>query len=194
MTVNQDAVQRIEHMFMQRFRPLTVYAMQYVKDRSAAEDIVQDLFLYVYDKFCETNKEIPADYLYTLVRFRCLNELVHQRTMEKSRPDIEKTYSNPHDPLELIEIIELEHSYLQAIESLPSKCRQVFRMSRILGKNNRQISEELSLSKRTVESHITHALAAIREKLSEHLVPTLLFLILFEQIFTYGSLFNCYTL
>lgn len=192
MKKQEAAIPVIEQLFRDCFRPLTVFAMHYVNDRSVAEDIVQDLFLYVYEKYTEKKEDVPVNYLYTLVRYRCLNYLAHLKTRQERRVDIEKSYSNPHDPLELIERIELEHSYLQAVESLPSKCRQVFRMNRFMGKTNQEISDELSLSKRTVESHISHALKIIREKLSEHLLSIIGIIVLMKIVFTYVGLISCY--
>ena len=191
MKEQKAPIQQIEQLFREYFRPLTVFAMQYVKDLSVAEDIVQDLFVYAYEKYEESREEFPANYLYTLVRFRCLNHLAHQKIREERKPEIEKSYSNPHDPLELIERIELEHSYLKAVESLPDKCRKVYRMNRFMGKTNQEISDELSLSKRTVETHISNALSTIREKLSEHLAGVIVFLLIMEYLFTYSDLMNC---
>lgn len=191
MTANKASINKTEKLFLDCFRPLTVFAMQFVRDKDIAKDIVQDLFLYVYEKFDQGEAELPANYLYTLVRYRCLNHLAHQKIREERYYEIEKTYSNPHNPLEMVELIELEHSYLQAIESLPVKCRLVFKMSRNDKKSNQEISEELELSKRTVEAHISHALKAIREKLSDHLAPGMLFLIYMEEIFKYDTLINC---
>jgi RNA polymerase sigma-70 factor (ECF subfamily) len=68
-----------------------------------------------------------------------------------------------------VQRIELEHKYLQAIETLSPKCRTVFEMSRLEGKRNQEIADELKLSKRTVETHISQALKILRKKLGDYL-------------------------
>jgi len=158
-------------LFLDYFRPLTVYALQYVKDRDVSEDIVQDVFLYLYEKresFQVHNQ--GSNYLYRLVRFRCLNWLEHKRIRIESNPEAYHSMnSDPGDPLEMVELIEFESRYLQALERLSPKCRLVFEMSRMEGKSNREIADELKLSKRTVESHISLALKILRKKLKRYL-------------------------
>lgn len=165
------ANQAFEMLFREYFRPLTVFARQYVKVQEVAEDIVQDLFLYLHEKGDFDISVKGASYhLYRLVKYRCLNHLEYQRIRDKSNPVlIPDPGSNPHDPLEIVKRIELEHKYLQAIESLSPKCRKVFEMSRIEGRKNGEIADEMKLSIRTVETHISHALKVMRKKLIGYL-------------------------
>ncbi len=160
-----------EVLFREYFRPLTVFAMQYVKVREAAEDIVQDLFLYLYEKEDFTQHDnTDVYYLYRLVRYRCLNHLEFQNIRKTKNPGIQPNIpGNQNDPLESVQRIELEHKYLQSIEALPPKCRKVFEMSRLEGKRNQEIANELKLSKRTVETHISQALKILRKKLGDYL-------------------------
>ena len=158
-------------LFLDNFRPLTVYAMQFVKDLEVSEDIVQDVFLYIYEKRGSYQIQDQGRYhLYKLVRYRCLNYLEHKRIRIESNPGVQESMNaNPDDPLEMVELIELESRYLQALESLSPKCRMVFEMSRIEGKSNQEIADELKLSKRTVESHISLAIKVLRKKLKKYL-------------------------
>ena len=160
-----------ELLFREYFRPLTVFAMQYVKVQAAAEDIVQDLFLYLYEKENFADQDYTdIYYLYKLVRYRCLNHLEFRNIRKKKNPEIQPNNPvNQDDPLESVQRIELEHKYLQAIEALSPKCRKVFEMSRLEGKRNQEIADELRLSKRTVETHISQALKILRKKLVDYL-------------------------
>ena len=158
-------------LFKEYFRPLTVFAKQYVKVQEVAEDIVQDLFLYLYEKE-DSGEHDNRDghYLFRLVRYRCLNHLEFQNIRNRKHPELQShSASNPHDPLETLERIELEHKYLQSLENLSPKCREVFEMSRLEGKKNQEIANELKLSKRTVETHISQALKILRKKLGDYL-------------------------
>ena len=158
-------------LFREYFRPLTVFAKQYVKVQEVAEDIVQDLFLYLYEK------GVPGDfddrnghYLYRMVRYRCLNHLEFQNLRRRKHPEIQSALANnPGDPLESVTRIELEHKYLQSLEALSPKCREVFEMSRLEGRKNQEIADELKLSKRTIETHISQALKIIRKKMLDYL-------------------------
>ena len=165
------ANREFELLFREYFRPLVVFAKQYVKVQEVAEDIVQDLFLYLYEKD-EFNADDYRDgrFLFKLARYRCLNQLDFQHVRNRKNPDLQiHTANNPFDPLELVQQIELEHKYLQSLEALSPKCREVFEMSRMKGWKNQEIADKLKLSKRTVETHISHALKILREKLMIYL-------------------------
>ncbi len=185
---------KIEILFREYFRPLTVFAMQYVKIQPLAEDIVQDLFVYLYErKDTMPESDFPTNYLYTLVRYRCLNNLAHQKIKNKHNSEIHKgLHSNPHDPMELVELIDLEHKYLQSLESLTPACRKVFEMSRMKGKNNLKIANELNLSRRTVETHISNALKILKKQLSKYLPLVVLIFCFGKLLITYYSIVNCY--
>jgi len=99
-----------------------------------------------------------------------LNHLDFQNIRRRKIPETQTTPAgNPYDPLESVARIELEHKYLQSIEALSTKCRKIFKMSRLEGKGNQEIADELKLSKRTIETHITQALKIIRKKLVGYL-------------------------
>jgi len=171
MSKKPTANQAFEMLFNEYFRPLTVFAKQYVRIQEVAEDIVQDLFLYLHEKGdFDITKEGAAYQLYKLVRYRCLNHIEYQRIRKKQNPEIwTEAQNNPYDPLEAVALIELEHKYLQALESLSPKCREVFEKSRLEGRKNQEIADEMKLSKRTVETHVSNALKVMRKILKEYL-------------------------
>jgi RNA polymerase sigma-70 factor (ECF subfamily) len=79
-------------------------------------------------------------------------------------PDVRNYLNNKQeDPLDLITAIESEYKYFRVLQSLFPKCRKVFEMSRLEGKKNHEIAEELKISKRTVEKHISVALKIFRK-------------------------------
>ena len=99
-------------LFREYFRPLTVFAKQYVRLEEAAEDIVQDLFLYLHERgdFDITMKG-AGHQLYKLVRYRCLNHIEYQRIRKETSPEIlSGPETNPYDPLESVALIELEEA------------------------------------------------------------------------------------
>jgi RNA polymerase sigma factor (sigma-70 family) len=51
------------------------------------------------------------------------------------------------------------------VDQLPPRCKRIFIMSRVSGLSNREIAEQLAISKRTVETQISNALKVLREKL-----------------------------
>ena len=177
-----------EKLFREYFRPLTVYALQFLKSQEMAEDIVQGLFLHLYEKRESLkNQDITGNYLYKSVHNRCLNTLHHQKIRNEKEAEIEYSMNaDPPDPLQLMTNIEFEHKFLQVLEILSPKCRKVFEMSRLEHKKNQEIADELNLSKRTVETHISRVLKIMREKLLKYIMVTLIF------FSTCGCVFICY--
>ena len=183
-----------EKLFNEYARPLTLYAMQFVREQGIAEDVVQDVFLYIYEK----RENFPVHdhrehFLYNLVRNRCLNRIEYQKIRNESNPG-HHSISGQHqeDPFELVSAIEFEHKYLEAVERLPSKCRQVFELSRMKGRKNQEIADELGLSKRTVETYITKALKILRRRLRSYL-PVGLMILLSELFFSScDCIMNCF--
>lgn len=160
-----------EALFLEYFRPLCVFAVQFVKDQGTAEDIVHDLFLKLYEKRAShTHQTLNGNYLYRSVHNRCLNRLDHLKVVHEKQIEIKVTM-NPKssDPFEIVSYIEFEHKLLKALEQLPPKCRLIFEMSRLEGKRNEEIAGDLKLSKRTVETHISQALKIMRKKLIKYL-------------------------
>jgi RNA polymerase sigma-70 factor (ECF subfamily) len=183
-----------EKLFREYFRPLTVYAMQFVGKQEIAEDIVQDLFLNFYEKEESFQSRIlTKNYLYKSVHNRCLNHLEYQKLRIDRIPSVKDSLiSSPADPLELMAFIEFENKFLQVLEDLSSQCRKIFEMSRIERKRNQQIADELKLSKRTVETHITRALKIMRKKLCKYLPGILIFFCFKLFFFTCEIILNCY--
>ena len=83
--------------------------------------------------------------------------------------EVKKNIENPQeDPIDIITSIESEYKYYKVLQSLFPKCRKVFEMSRLEGKKNREIAEELKISKRTVEKHIEVALKIFRKNFDKN--------------------------
>ena len=161
----------IETLFRDNFRPLTVYAMQFVKDKAIAEDIVQEFFVNLFEKR-ETfhSKSLNKSYFYTAIHNRCINHSHYQQLRKEMNPVIQESMSNqPEDPHQLAVFIEFQEKFLHVLEELPPKCRQIFEMSRMEGRENQEIAASLCLSKRTVEKHIYLALKRLKRRLFKYL-------------------------
>ena len=183
-----------EKLFNEYVRPLTLYAMQFVKEQEIAEDIVQDVFLYIYEKRgTYPVSDHREHFLYNLVRNRCLNSLEHRKIRKENNPGSSPVLNqHAEDPFELVSVIEFEHKFLEAVERLPSRCRRVFELSRFKELTNQEIADELGLSKRTVETFITQALRELRKRLKKYLPVGLWFLYCELFLYTCERMFDCY--
>lgn len=178
---NQEVFRSVYEKF---FGSLLVYAKEYVIDSNIAHEMVQDTFVKLWEKK-ETldDNTFLQSFLYRITRNNCLNYLKHIKVEEKYNTftrakKIELALNNTalnNNSAEKILSEELEEHINNAIENLPPKCKEIFKLSRFEEKKYREIAEELNLSVKTVENQILKALKVLREKLSEF-TTALLFL------------------
>ena len=154
-------------IFELHYQNLVVFANKYLGDLESSRDIVQEFFLYLYESrqsiYIQTSLK---SYLYTAVKNRCLNQVKHEQVKEKHR-NMRRSEANVSDPdlEEIMDAVELEARVYEIVSKLPEKCRQIYIMSRVDGKRNREIADELNLSIRTVETQISKALKSLKDSL-----------------------------
>ena len=170
--------QAFEKLFKTNYRPLTAYAFRFVRDLPTAENIVQDVFLKLWQS--RENLLITTSllhYLFRSVRNHSLNQIEKVKVrsgyqklqIENSHND--EDFSAFYPEIGLLEKIE------KAISGLPEKRQEIFRLAREEGLKYREIAEQLDISVKTVEAQMTMALKQLRESLKEyhHLVLFFLF-------------------
>ncbi|TKG91996.1 RNA polymerase sigma-70 factor [Puteibacter caeruleilacunae] len=163
----------IEEMFLKHYSPLCNFALNYVNDRFTAEDIVQNLFIELWEKNTIEQIDIPERFLLRSVKFKCIDFLrQHKSTVDYSLiPEL--STEEPQD-LNEEDIDPLLH-YFAA--KLPPKTRQVFMMSRMNNLTYAEIAKELDISQKTVENQMSRALKTLRKLLKENDLLSLFFLI-----------------
>jgi RNA polymerase sigma-70 factor (ECF subfamily) len=175
-----DGTLDVSRLFMNYSKPLFYYALKFV-DEEAAKDAVQDVFLKLSaDQHLIISGSLNG-LLFTMIRNKCLQQIEKQKVrasyQEASALRLKENeilfYST--EARSLIEQ-ELREQLEKAIAALPDKCREVFILSRYHEKMNKEIAEELGISIKTVEKHISAALRLIRTELKDYLPLLMLFL------------------
>ncbi len=154
-------------LFEQYYQKLVVFACKYLEDLESARDIVQEFYLYLYESRHSISIQTSLkSYLYSAVKNRCLNQVKHEQVKEKHR-NMSRSEANVSGPdlEEIMDAVELEARVYEIVSKLPEKCRQIYIMSRVDGKRNREIADELNLSIRTVETQISKALKSLKNSL-----------------------------
>ena len=148
------------------------FAAEYTGNMHDAEDIVQDVFLKLWEKreFLQPDTNLNA-YLLTMVKNNCLNHLKHQQVVHRynnnRKTELQQEmafncYALDKFNNEQMDIESLEMLAEKAIGELPEQCRKVFELSRYEGLKYREIAKRLGISVKTVETHISHALKILR--------------------------------
>jgi len=166
---------------------LNTVALCYIFNKDLANEIVNDVFINVWNKKSTLVYPIHS-YLIQSVKNGCLNHIRAQHTNERVLSEHKKLLlefqeeyilSNP-TPLQYVETQEIEKEVRAAIEQLPEKCRIIFEQYLFLGKLPEDIANELFLSVSTVRVQIKNAMDKLKISLN-HLICGLLFF--FEMIF-----------
>lgn len=171
-----------EQVFKTYFKALHAYAQAILKESEAAEEIVQGVFLKLWEK--RENLEINSSlksYLYRAVYHESLNYINHQKVKRKhwDHAHYEMTQGSPENVGDTIQgqENELYDRFQLALNKLPEKCRMVFHLSRFEELKYQEIATRMGISIKTVEAHIGKALRTLRVELAEFLPLLLLLLI-----------------
>ena len=165
-------------LFEKYYSQLTHFAYIYLKEKDTSEELVQDFFVKFWIKreiiFISTSVK---SYLYSSIRNKSLNYLRDRKDdlSISTNLHIINTIAGSEDNYE-IDFVELQTQINSAVESLPEKCKNIFKLSRYNKLTYKQIAEKQEVSERTVESQMRIALQKLREKLKPILKTTLIFL------------------
>jgi len=170
--------QAFEKVFRDSYKPLKAYAFRFVNNLATAENMVQDVFLKLWQN--RHNLVITTSlvhYLFRSVRNHSLNHLEKNRVrtgylrmqLEKTQDD--EDFSAFYPEIGLLEKIE------SAICALPPKRQEIFRLAREEGLRYREIADQLNLSVKTVEAQMTLALKQLRDSLKEYRHLVLFFIL-----------------
>lgn len=174
-----------ENFYINWYSRVKYFAREYVISEEEAENIAQDVFLDFYQKKelfdCQINL---VAYLFTSVKNRCLDylrrKILEQEAVKKIQEDFDLSYQMKFDSLEAFEMGNLTEEHIQglikdALKKLPNKCREIFILSKLEGKKQKEIAEELHISVKTIEAQMSIAYKKLREELKNYF-PLLLFL------------------
>ena len=172
---NLSPEQGCELLFRRYHRALCSHAARYVYSKETAEDIVSDVFC----KFWKSRAYASITSSFRFYLFRSVrNEAISHLRSEFAGLDSLDAISPPEEAVGLrpdyvTQYVETFNRVKELIEQLPPQCRKVFLMSRFEGKRYREIADELGISIKTVEIHVTKGLCLMRKGLRDYLIISL---------------------
>ena len=160
---------------------LYAFGLKYLKSTEEAEELVQSVFLKLWENYKILKKELSfKSYLFTIA-YNDICKLFRKRNYRQKFID-DTLYENSQFSSEIEEGIDY-HSVLEQVElivnKLPEKQKTIFLKSRKEGKSTKEIAEEVGLSPGTVDNYISESLKFIRSRLRKENMPVLLLFSLF---------------
>jgi RNA polymerase sigma factor, sigma-70 family len=157
-----------ENIFNRWYEPVRNFVYYKSGDVQVAEDIVQDVFLKIWEKKEGIRMETVKPLLYKIANNLFLNRIEHQKVLLKFTPEnpLNTEVAGPDFELEMK---EFDAKLQTALADLDEKKRTVFLMNRIDGFTYVQIAEMLGLSDKAVEKRMEKALAFLRKRIEVQL-------------------------
>ena len=161
--------QSFHQAFIQHYESLCQYAFALVKESQAAEDIVQEIFVRVWEK----KKELVGSpdikfYLFTAVRNNCITYAQKNKRSPVTSLTGQEIAIAPSIPLpEKKKEKTFEELLEEGLDRLPPRCREVFVLSRMSKLTYQQIADTLGISVKTVENQMGKALSVLRAYVKE---------------------------
>jgi RNA polymerase sigma-70 factor (ECF subfamily) len=145
------------------YRHLVLYAHRFLGDMDLSENIVQNVFVTLWEKRAALQIESIKAYLIVSVRNQCHNEIKHQKVVR----DYEARFANAeNETIPDFPDPEIMAKINKAINELLEQRRRIFTMNRVDGMRYKEIAEALNISPKTVEVQIGKALKCLRESLA----------------------------
>ncbi|WP_282016558.1 RNA polymerase sigma-70 factor [Marinifilum flexuosum] len=155
-------------IFDQYFASLVGFANTFVSDIELSEDLVQEVFVSLWEKQDEYQNEVTLKvYLYRAVRNKCLNNIKHEQVKNKYIAESVPKLETEEFFLDQVLSEEVSRLLYRFIGELPKQRQQIIRYS-LLGLKNPEIADIMGLSINTVKSHKLNAYKELREKLGKH--------------------------
>lgn len=170
-----------EEIYIMHYSKMKRFAKEYVLSEEDAENIVQDIFADLWQRWdvFSSHKNLFA-FLFLSVKNRSIDFLRHQIIIKQVENNIIEEYK-----LNCYALDNLDHDFIsendlvitinKALNSLPERCKIIFLKNKIEGKKQKEIALELNISIKTVENQIAIAYVKLKKEL-KHLRPLFLFL------------------
>jgi RNA polymerase sigma-70 factor (ECF subfamily) len=155
-----------EQIYLRYWNKLLAIAYGHIKNKPAAEEAVQDVFMSLWDRRTDLVIESLPAYLATAVKFAVFKQILRERR----RQTLLSEHYNPATVY--VEEVNIQAKFLSEymqgiIEHLPEKCRLVFKYSREEGLAIPDIARKMNISGKTAEAHLTKALKILRLSLKK---------------------------
>ncbi|TKG89231.1 RNA polymerase sigma-70 factor [Puteibacter caeruleilacunae] len=179
--LKRDSHESFRLLFDEYSTALFKFSMGYLKSTEAAEDIVQEVFVKVWEhrKNLKTNTSFKS-YLFTIALNAIRKQFNKLSQLKEIKHDLLYEFTPHKDGFDQKQEYEiLENKLNQLIEQLPEQRKDIFRKKKIEGKSLKEIADELNVTTKAVEYHITQAMKFLKEAFEKDDITGLVFFHLF---------------
>jgi len=160
------------------YRKSFVYVKSYIHDDMAAEDIVSESLIKLWEQMKKDEVDPVHPYLFTILKNKSLDYLKHQTIMRtvhdavdlaiKRELEIRSETLEADDPNDIFSE-EVQKIFETTLQELPEKTREIFIMSRFGNKPHKEIAAMYQISVKGVDYHISQSVKELRNALKDYL-------------------------
>ncbi len=173
-----DTANNFNEIYSAYYKKSFLYVKSYIHDDMAAEDIVSDSLIKLWERMKKCKVDPIPPYLFSILKNRSLDYLKHQTIRQNVHDSITEALkreleirttsleaSNPHDVFS----IEIQQIIETTINSLSERTREIFIQSRFGNRPHKEIADLLQISIKGVDYHINQAVKELRNALKDYL-------------------------
>lgn len=176
--VSQKQFTDFESLYKQYYKRAFFFTKSYVHDELAAEDIASESLIKLWEQLRKEHVRLAEALLLTMLRNKALDYLKHEAIKDNALHEIKNIYKEELDlRISMLEACDPEEIFTAEIHQIiqntlgqfPKQTRLIFEMSRFGNESNKEIANELGLTVKSIEYHITKVLKALRTNLKDYL-------------------------
>lgn len=172
----KNDVQAFDFLYNKYFSKLYGAVYKRLQNRELTEEVVQELFISLWERRgVLTISTTIETYLFSSVKYLVIAQYKKNNLFEKYSNSLNPEVDDTNFTEQVIAFDELNAAYQNSLKLLPERCREIFLLKRT-GLSQREISEKMDISEKTVENQMTKALKILREALSDYTVLVVLWL------------------
>ena len=173
-----DSINSFNEIYTAFYRKSYLFVRSYVHDDMAAEDIVSESLINLWQQMKQQSINPIPPYLFTILKNRSLDYLKHQSIIRSAHLDlaeiltreieIRTTSLEMSDPIDIFST-EVSQIIESTLDSLPEKTREIFKLSKFGNKPHKEIAELYNISVKGVDYHIALSIKELRLALKDYL-------------------------
>jgi RNA polymerase sigma-70 factor (ECF subfamily) len=181
LRMKDDDKSSVDELFTYYYPRLYHFSQSLLKIETYIDDILQEVFVKLWlNRNKIKNVETFNAYIFTITKNEILN-LIRSNLRDQTFKDklFVRSVAEEYQTTTKFEFDEIKSSIERIVAGLPEKRQQIFVLSRRDGLSNKEIAQQLNISSKTVEDHITHAIKYIKNAMKELDIMTILYFYLF---------------
>ena len=157
------------------------FGFSILKSQEETENLIQDVYLSLYENRHKVEKEISVKYYLFSIAHNSAISIIRKKAKESQFIEYLRSLQEINEqPVNVeLEYKELTNNLDEIINQLPRRQKEVYILHRIDGLKYNEIADRLHISTNTIENHMSHAIKTIREKMGKYSLTSILFLFLF---------------